>query len=285
MFTGLLMTAFSERTHGAALKLVPIILLAFFLGAGSTKSIAQEKSDIKHDGANINRSPEEQFQDPLLRAIAYGPAWLVAAMLDKGRSPNVQQRSDAKLTPILLAILCENEDSLKILLDHKADVEARDQHGINALMYACYRQNFQLINMLIRAGAHVNSQADGGTTPLMISAYLGNPSMLKLFLEDGADVRSTTDVGATALMVAADSDEAIRILVDSGADVNLADDDGWTALFHAVQKKQLSKIKALLKLGAKTDVKDKSGVTPRDLAAKEQDRGLRTSMLKLLEVN
>ena len=157
--------------------LFPTLVLALNCFLNVDRSFAQEKPKAIKENEQKSRNFEEEFPTPFLQAIVQGYPWLVELMLKKGQSADVPACSEMRLTPILLATVNGKEDIVKILIKYHADIEAKDNHGANALMYACYRQNLGLVKILADAGANVNSRGHTGTTPLMIAANQGNRSI------------------------------------------------------------------------------------------------------------
>ena len=78
----------------------------------------------------------------------------------------------------------------------------------------------ETIRVLIEAGADVNARDLGGMTPLMFASYKSTTSVVvTLLIEAGADVNAKTNGGKTALTYAdyKDDTQVIRILKAAGA--------------------------------------------------------------------
>jgi ankyrin repeat protein len=143
------------------------------------------------------------------------------------------------------------------------------------LAEAAFVCDFLRVRELLAAGAHPDARdADGRTT--IFSAVLGNSvGVLGLLLEAGADVNARDGHGWTALHFAASEHlpEVTQILLGSSADVNVQDEDGATPLWRAVQGAHgRSEIIELLRAkGAKDDIPNNRGETPRELAERLGD--------------
>jgi ankyrin repeat protein len=123
---------------------------------------------------------------------------------------------------------------------------------------------------LLARGASPNARDEEGRPPL-VSAILGNSvGLVGLLLESRADVNAADPHGWTPLHVAADEvlPQMVSLLLAKGANANVPDDEGNTPLHRAVfsARGRDEVIRLLRKHGAKDDVKNKTGETPRALA-------------------
>jgi ankyrin repeat protein len=126
------------------------------------------------------------------------------------------------------------------------------------------------VRTLLARGADPNARDEDGRTPLFSAVLGGSVALLGLLLESRADVNARDARGATALHVAAEEvlPEAATLLVGRGADVNAQDEEGNTPLGRAIfsSRGRYDVVRLLLKSGARDDVANKAGETPRQLA-------------------
>jgi ankyrin repeat protein len=125
---------------------------------------------------------------------------------------------------------------------------------------------------LLAKGANPNAR-DGEGRPPLVSAILGNSvALLGLLLESKADVNATDPHGWTPLHFAAEEvlPQMASLLLAKHADPNVRDDEGNTPLHRAVfsARGRDEVIRLLRKHGARDDVKNKTGETPKALAAR-----------------
>ena len=156
---------------------------------------------------------------------------------------NVNAASDEDTTALMhAALLNQNPEVIKILIDEGADVNAKSKSGSTALMYAAaFNPNPEVIKTLIDEGADVNAKSKSGGTALMSAAIFNqNPEVIKILINAGTDVNAKSKSGSTALMFAASSQknpDAVKALLKAGADANVIDNDGnIAAVFAALNK-------------------------------------------------
>ena len=171
-----------------------------------------------------------------LRRLAAGPV-------------NVKDRLD--YTPLHYAALYGNAESVRILLDHGADPNARNKSGATPLLYGAY--NFDKARMMIEKGADVNAKSAMGMTPLIVAASIhGNAATVRYLLEKGADAKAAGPEDTDALQMAAQKGDAemIRLLLKSGCDPKRQDQGGFSALIYATFDPDQERVPVLLAAGS-----------------------------------
>jgi ankyrin repeat protein len=122
---------------------------------------------------------------------------IVTLLLDHGADPNALNTTWQ--TPLMAAALVGDERLIKLLLDHKANVNVGSKFGMTALMYA---RRVPIIKLLLAAGANVNDKEIKGKTALHWAASRGDPDAVKLLIDAGANVNAQDDRGVTPLALA-----------------------------------------------------------------------------------
>ena len=141
------------------------------------------------------------------------------------------------------------------------------------VMSAVYRQDVKALDALLAEGLNIND-LDGDNRSILLNALTASkvdPSFIESLIARGADVNYQEPVeGWTGLhVVARDHNVPLgNLLLRSGATIEVEDVFGNTPLWRAAMSNRasLEMIKLLLAHGADPDHKNKTGVSPRDLA-------------------
>jgi uncharacterized protein len=242
---------------------------------------------VAHD-ADVNAKENFRGQTALMWAAAEGHAEIVSLLAMHGAELNVRSYdrdtslpkmaagtpaapiARGGLTALLFAARQGQIDSVKALLAAKADINALDSDGNNALTLAILNTHYDLTQLLIERGADVNIAAKNGRTALYsavemhdvdwsprpahketdqatsmdvihalldhkanVNAQLTAPAPIEKHAQDMGD--KTMGAGTTPFTRAARSAdvELMHLLLDKGADPKLVGKDNQTALMVA----------------------------------------------------
>ncbi|KAL7682996.1 putative WW domain, ankyrin repeat-containing domain, WW domain superfamily [Plasmopara halstedii] len=119
-------------------------------------------------------------------------------VLMRGVSPN-QRDVGEKGTPLHLACELGDVDSIMLLSEFAADLEARDEAGNSPLLAACFQGNFECVKFLLESAVNFNALNENGDSALHLAAWEGSISCVMILLEYGADPMATNRFGLTAL--------------------------------------------------------------------------------------
>ncbi len=128
-------------------------------------------------------------------------------------------------------------ESIKLMIKLNPDtVNCRNEGGFTPLIIAGYRNQMEAVKLLLKHKADINAKSGEGTV-LMGTCYKGNLDLAKLLLKHGADVNSPNELGTTPLMYAilGKNIELIALLLDNGAKKDVAERSGKTANDYATQ--------------------------------------------------
>lgn len=175
----------------------------------------------------------------------------------------INTQDDDGMTPLAGAVVQEQMDVVRFLLDNGADPNIPNKNGLTPLEHACGRDKTNalvLAKLLLAKGALVNPTniTEYPIPPLDWAISSDNLDLVKLLLKHGATIK------VSYLASAADRGdvEIAEILIAHGADVNATNADGSTALHNAAWSGQEEIVKLLLSKGAHPDPKRSDGLTP-----------------------
>lgn len=177
------------------------------------------------------------LRDPLgataLHVAAESPESItetVEMLLEYGADLNaVTQEGE---TALHLAIRQKSEEAVKILLEHNADCDITPKDGWKALLAAVATGEVNIVRLLLDHGIDVNAVNEVGWTPLMFVADRGYVKIMEMLLEAGADLHLRTSINQTPLHKALyhGSKPAIKMLLSHGADPLVMDVFGQSCM-------------------------------------------------------
>ena len=251
----------------------------------------------------------------IFRAIRMGKIDVVKMLLQKGANistrvnyVNEDQRYEPSETPLMVAVINEQFDIAKLLLENGANPNDKDRLNRTSLHVASVSYNddetiVEIAKLLLSHGVNISARANylgdkpgdaPALTVLMTAASWGNNELVKLLLENGANVNDKDRFDRTALHLAAQHAyiKVIKLLVENGANISLkAMRDGnntvdkFTPLMFAVESggsDRYEAVKFLLEKGANPNEETHpEGITALNMAV----RGNETKILELLIAN
>jgi len=187
-------------------------------------------------------------------------------LLDNGASPNgvghappienveivAQASSSISNSPHTTVLKLRLQDGNEMYVRYKDSKTITPWHF--AVEWGCV----DVVRRFIRSGTAVNQELSEIGTALHLATSFNHPVVVECLLDNGADVNARNASGRTALHLAPSPDIA-RILLENGAEINTKDNYGRTALFCAVIAERKEVVKALLDLGADTEIMDHEG--------------------------
>lgn len=158
-------------------------------------------------GGDINSAPRSwgfESRPPLLNAMELGMLAAAQVLLELGADENVKDpRSGASGLH-----LAKSAQAVQLMVQHGADVEARNHEGLTPLMAQCKQASSdeELLRALITAGGQVNAVDLQTRTSLHIACVYDNVAAARVLLDAGADAKAADFRTYTPLVLAAISD-------------------------------------------------------------------------------
>ena len=209
-----------------------------------TQGNAEKVKEILKTDPSLARATDKDGVSVLLKAVYYNrkdvAEILLAARSDldifeasaTGRSGRVEEliKKDHSLVnafavdgffPLGLAVFFKHPETVKVLLDAGADVnaQARNAMKVRPIHAAAAAAQIEVTRALIEHGADVNARQQDGYTPLHEAAGSGKIEFARLFLDHGADINARADSGKTALTMAIEArqEAMVKLLRELGA--------------------------------------------------------------------
>jgi ankyrin repeat protein len=142
--------------------------------------------DALDDGADINKSRNNDDKTPLYAASEKGHLEVVRELLARGAA--VDAAIYGGWTPLLVAILKGHLEIVRELLARGASVDAAMNGGATPLYVASQMGHLEVVRELLERGAAVDAAYDGDYTPLLIASAYGHFEIVSELLAAGAKV-------------------------------------------------------------------------------------------------
>ena len=205
------------------------------------------------------------LSDSLLIAAGYGHATIVSLLLQHGA--NIAARDKDDNTALHVAAWFNHVKVAKILLQEGASIDCTGQLG-SPMHSAAHNGCLDMAIELKERGASINFRGKDGTSPIYWAALNGFSDFVTYLLANGAEIDVQTDSGHTALYMAIEEghQQVVQILLASGADVNVGPHEGWKPIHIAAESGHAEIIPMLIEKGADVDIQSDDGRTPSHLA-------------------
>lgn len=172
--------------------------------------------------------------------------------------------ADANTAALAAAVAQGDEQRVRELAGHGADLKTHGDRGVTLLEWALLKQSRGGMRALLAAGADPAEPGVGGATVLHMAAMADDPQYLKLLLDSGADPNAphgTTQAPPLSAALMNPNEAAFDLLLAHRADPNRADRIGNTPLHVAAQTHRPALVLKLLEAGADPKRRNQHGDT------------------------
>ena len=154
---------------------------------------------MKKNPAKAYPKPSQQTVNAFCNAAGIADRRAILEFLDKYGAAAINAKDETSQTALMLAAIGGCADTITLLLEKGADVNARDKNGWTALMWV-KRNHKNTVARLLDGGADINAQEEEGWTALMLLPEF--EETIALLLEKGANIDIKNKEGDTALEIA-----------------------------------------------------------------------------------
>lgn len=225
------------------------------------KGVVWQVSDLPTEYSSLRVGERKKS----IRDYACAPRELMELELEVDRVANTHRWIDG------------DKDDLKQWEFVQPDVYRRIKPGMNELMQAAGEGDLQRLDREHGTGVNIDHSDETGWTALILAAAMCREKAVQKLLDWGANANLRDKNGDTALIGAAaafcTSDESresqariVQLLALRGAGVNTHNAAGETALMAVTTYGNLDALRALLKSGARPELKDNTNRSALDYA-------------------
>lgn len=221
----------------------------------------------------------------IFHAIRNNDISRVKALLEKDTSL-VNFKDDSGRTPLHYAIITGNTGIVELLINHEADLSARNSDGDTPLNFALVlSRNKELIDILLERSADYDGSGIKALTMLQTSARNGLDRMFKYIIEKEGDklfADKEKNKWTVQDAVIGGSLELLKILVDKNIPIEKGKDVyGWTLIHYAANKGNSDIVEYLVKKGIDLNQRTNAGETAYNLAEENNHAEIQDLIVKL----
>lgn len=219
-------------------------------------------------------------------AVEKGHCLTVNELLCQGARLEAGSKSAAG-TPLHLASLKGFSHIIDILLDHRANTNAKTAKERTPLHLAAENGHERVIEQLLTAGGKPTVKDWMGETPLHLAASGGHCGTIEKLIKSAKPlVHMADNYGRTPLHSAAHRGilESVKILIVAGAVIDAVADQG-SPLHVAIKNANIEASEFLVEQGASTEISDQFGRRPLHVAAETGYAAIVRSLVEHAEVD
>jgi ankyrin repeat protein len=203
---------------------------------------------------------------------------------------HVNTRDGYYMTPLVAALAGGHFRTAKLLHHHGAHANVCLDYGRTPLHSAAWYGDLEMVRVLLDYKADVKARESDNWTPLQFVSNSGRPGgflslhsdVTRLLLEHGADVNARGGRHQTPLHLAVVNGiigvEVVRVLLEHGANIGAENNQGESPLHEAADRGTVEVVRVLLEHGANVGAENNNVRTPFQIASAQG----RDEIVKLL---
>ena len=182
----ILVAAYHQEPEIASFLADKTVAISIF-EAAATGKINNIIRLLARDPSLVNAYTDDGFQ-PLGLACFFGYLDSAEYLVKAGAPVNAQSRNGLKAAPIQSAAAGGHRKIVKMLLEHNADPNIREQGGFTPLHAAAQNNDEEMIRILLFGGSDLTIKSNDGKTPLDLALEAGHEKA-SLILGEGITKR------------------------------------------------------------------------------------------------
>lgn len=118
--------------------------------------------------------PDSRGYTPLFAAARKNRVDVIRLLLELGAKAETRSTSEGQYTPLMIAIIQQQDRAAAVLAEAAADVLVRDEFGRTALHYASDFGKKSIVDILLAKGSDPNPKDSEGRSPTLIAHVEGH---------------------------------------------------------------------------------------------------------------
>lgn len=228
-------------------------------------------SPERHALRQLSREGIQPSGRALVEAITLDEVQHVEWLLDV--KVHTEQRDANGHTPLRIAIEQDHPSTALILLESKANPNAKSPDEIDILGIALEKNFPEVVEKLIANGAKADGSMPTGEMILPWAIRNGRLASVRSMFKHGADPHITDRDGNPLLHIAIEAGhkDLVKALIEHGADPGATDPNGNSTIALALKNKWIGILPTLAAAGADTNLPSPSGKTLLEQAIEDRD--------------